>query len=63
MTFIWTEMLWLLLLVPVLIALYIWALRRKKTSLRFANLSLIKQAMGKSVGWRRTTRAPSRVRR
>ena len=53
MTFIWTEMLWLLLLVPVLIALYVLALRRKKTSLRFANLGLIKQAMSKSVGWRR----------
>jgi Ca-activated chloride channel family protein len=53
MTFIWTDMLWLLLLVPVLIALYIWAMRRKKTSLRYANLALVKQAMGKSVGWRR----------
>jgi len=53
MTFIWTDMLWLLLLVPVMVALYVWAMRRKKTSLRFANLGLIKQAMGKSVGWRR----------
>ena len=53
MTFIWGEMLWLLLLVPVLVALYLWALRRKKSSLRYANLALVKQAMGKSVGWRR----------
>ncbi len=53
MTFIWGEMLWLLLLVPVLVALYLWALRRKKTSLRYANLALVKQAMTKSVGWRR----------
>lgn len=53
MTFIWTEMLWLLLLVPVLVALYLWALRRKKSSLRHANLALVKQALGKSVGWRR----------
>jgi Ca-activated chloride channel family protein len=53
MTFIWSEMLWLLLLVPVLVALYIWALRRKKSSLRYANLALVKQAMGKSIGWRR----------
>jgi Ca-activated chloride channel family protein len=53
MTFIWGEMLWLLLVVPVLIALYLWALRRKKSSLRYANLALVKQAMGKSVGWRR----------
>jgi len=53
MTFIWTEMLWLLLLVPVLVALYLWALRRKKSSLRFGNLALVKQALGNSVGWRR----------
>jgi len=53
MTFIWGEMLWLLLLLPVLVALYVWALRRKKSSLRYANLGLVKQAMTKSVGWRR----------
>lgn len=54
MTFIWTEMLWLLLLVPVLIAAYIWLLRRKKKSaVRYANLALVKQAMGKGLGWRR----------
>lgn len=53
MTFIWPDMLWLLLLVPVLIALYAWALRRKKSSLRYANLALVKQAIGRSVGWRR----------
>jgi len=53
MTFIWTEMLWLLLLLPVLVVLYFWALRRKKRSLRYANLALVKQALGKSVGWRR----------
>lgn len=54
MTFIWTEMLWLLLLVPVLIALYVWLMRRKKkAALRFANLPLLKAAVGKSIGWRR----------
>lgn len=54
MTFIWTEMLWLLLLVPVLIALYVWLLRRKKkAALRYANLPLVKAAIGKGIGWRR----------
>jgi len=54
MTFIWMEMLWLLLLVPLLVAAYVWLLRRKKKSaVRYANLALIKQAMGKRVGWRR----------
>lgn len=53
MTFIWPEMFWLLLLLPALVVLYVWALRRKKASVRYANLGLIKQALGKSVGWRR----------
>lgn len=54
MTFIWTEMLWLLLLVPALIGLYIWLLRRKKkAALRYANLPLVKAAIGKGIGWRR----------
>lgn len=54
MTFIWTEMLWLLLLVPALVALYVWLMRRKKkAALRYANLPLVKQAMGRGLGWRR----------
>lgn len=54
MTFIWMDMLWLLLLVPLLIGAYIWLLRRrKKAALRYANLAIVKQAMGRSVGWRR----------
>ena len=54
MTFIWPDMLWGLLLVPLLIAAYVWLLRRrKKTALRFASLSLVKEAMGKAVAWRR----------
>lgn len=54
MTFIWMDMLWLLLLVPLLIGAYIWLLRRrKKAALRYANLAIVKQEMGKGVGWRR----------
>jgi Ca-activated chloride channel family protein len=54
MVFIWQEMLWLLLLVPALVALYVWILRRrKKTAVRFASLSIIRTAMGKGPGWRR----------
>ena len=54
MTFIWPEMLWGLLAVPLLIGLYVWLLRRrKKTALRFASLSLVKEAMGKRLAWRR----------
>jgi Ca-activated chloride channel family protein len=54
MTFIWMDMLWLLLLVPLLIGAYVWLLqRRKKAAMRYANLAIVKQAMGKGVGWRR----------
>jgi Ca-activated chloride channel family protein len=54
MTFIWPEMLWLLLLVPALAALYVWIIRRRKRSVvRYANLMLVKAALAKSTGWRR----------
>ena len=47
-------MLWLLLLVPLLIGAYIWLMRRrKKAAVRYANLALVKEAMGKTAGWRR----------
>jgi Ca-activated chloride channel family protein len=40
-------MLWLLLLVPALVAAYFYLLRRKhKAALRYANLSIVQQAMG-----------------
>lgn len=54
MTFIWLEALWLLLLVPVLVLAYLWLLRRKKkAAIRYANLAIVKQAMGRGLAWRR----------
>ncbi|HWA19641.1 MAG TPA: VWA domain-containing protein [Devosia sp.] len=54
MIFIWQDMLWLLLLVPALVALYIYVLRRRKrATVQYANLTLIKAALGKGPGWRR----------
>ena len=53
-TFLWPTMLWAMLLVPILVLGYIWLMRRrKKTTLRYANLSLVKEAMGRSSAWRR----------
>jgi Ca-activated chloride channel family protein len=47
-------MLWGLLALPLLIAGYLWLLhRRRKSALRFSNLSLVKQAMVKHSLWRR----------
>lgn len=52
--FMWPEMLWLLLLVPLLVLAYVWAQRRRvKYAVRFASLSLVRDAMGKGPGWRR----------
>src|SRR6185437_8532066 len=50
MTFLWTDMLWLLLLAPLLVAGYVYLLgRRKKLALRFPQLGLLKQSLdGKS---------------
>ena len=47
MSVLWPEMLWLLLALPLLVWLYVWLLgRRKKAAIRFANLALLKAAMG-----------------
>src|SRR5438477_8155361 len=53
MTFLWPEGLWGLALVPILVALYILILRRKKNALAYSNLALVKAALGKRAGLRR----------
>ncbi|MBI4785680.1 MAG: VWA domain-containing protein [Chloroflexi bacterium] len=54
MDFQWPFMLWVLLLVPVLILAYIWAQRRRQRyAVRYASLSLVKEALGKGPGFRR----------
>jgi Ca-activated chloride channel homolog len=54
MSFLWVEMLWALLIVPVLIAAYVLMQRRRqKYAVRYASLSLIREALGKGPGIRR----------
>ena len=53
MSFAWPQYLWLLLVVPVLVAAYVAALRRKKTAVRYANLGLVKDAIGPAQRFRR----------
>lgn len=54
MTFLWPEALWLLFFVPALIALYLFLLgRKKKVALRYASLSMVREAMGASNKYRR----------
>ncbi len=54
MTFLWPQFLWLLAAVPVLVMLYVWLMRRKKKlALRYASLSIVREAMGAGQTMRR----------
>ena len=54
MNFLSPEFLWLLLALPAVVAIYLLVLKRKKrAALRYANLELVKEAMGKGLWWRR----------
>ena len=54
MTFLWPEMLWLLLAAPVLVGIYVLLLRRrKKGAVRYASLSLVREAIGPGQRFRR----------
>lgn len=54
MQFIWPTALWALLIVPLLAALYVLAQRRRRRyALRYASLTLVRDALGKGPGLRR----------
>jgi Ca-activated chloride channel homolog len=54
MNFLWPEFLWFLLALPLLVLLYLWLLRRKKKmALRYASLSIVRDAMGPGQSLRR----------
>ncbi len=54
MTFTWPSVLIALVLIPLLVAAYIWLLRRRrKFAVRYASLSLIRAALPKRSRWRR----------
>ncbi len=53
MTLLWPWFLLLLLLIPLIIALYVWVLRRKRRfAVRYSSLSLIREALPKRSKWR-----------
>jgi Ca-activated chloride channel family protein len=53
-TFLWPDLLWALAAVPLLIALYVWLLRRKKqAALRYASLAMVREAMSAGQRFRR----------
>ena len=54
MSFVWPSLLWLLLLLPLIVALYLWMLSRKRRStVRLASIAVAKMAVGRGPGWRR----------
>ena len=54
MTFLWPTTLIFLIAVPVLLGLYVWSQRRRRTyALRYASLSLVKEALGRGPGIKR----------
>ncbi|GAB4041188.1 MAG: VWA domain-containing protein [Rubrivivax sp.] len=54
MSFQWPTMLWSLVLLPLLVLLYLWLLkRRRRQTVKLASLAIAKAALGKGPGWRR----------
>jgi Ca-activated chloride channel family protein len=53
MSFLWPQMLWLLLALPACVGAYVWLLRRRKAAVGYASLSLVREAMGTRPGLRR----------
>jgi Ca-activated chloride channel family protein len=54
MQFLWPQFLWLLLVLPLLVGLYVLLMRRKKKlAVRYASLAFVKEAMGRGQQVRR----------
>src|SRR5437868_1406797 len=53
MSLLWPGFLLLLGLVPVIIAVYIWTLRRRRVALRYSSLALVRAAVPRYAGLRR----------
>jgi len=54
MTFQWPNLLWSLLLLPMLVGGYLWLLkRRRRSTVRLASIAVARAALGAGPGWRR----------
>lgn len=54
MHFIWSPLLWALVLVPLLLGIYIWQqTRRRKFAARYSSLALVRPAVDSRTRWRR----------
>ncbi len=51
MTFMWPAALWFLASIPVMVALYLWALkRRRKFVVRYSSLVLFRDVLSEHIG-------------
>src|ERR1035437_11200476 len=54
MELLWPGFLYLLGLIPLLVAVYIWILhRRRRFAVRYSSLSLVREALPRKSSWRR----------
>ena len=53
MVFLWPGFLFLLGLIPLLVGLYLWMLRRRRYAVRYSSLELVRAALPKKSNWRR----------
>ena len=52
MSFLWPQYLWLMLALPLLPALYLWLLHRRKPAVRYSNVGHVRAAAGR-LNWKR----------
>ena len=53
MVFLWPGFLYLMGLIPLILGLYIWMLRRRRFAVRYSSLELVRAALPKKSNWRR----------
>jgi Ca-activated chloride channel family protein len=53
MTFLWPQVLWLMLALPLCVLAYRWLLRRRKAAIRYASVALFREALDVGPRWRR----------
>src|SRR5512138_688772 len=54
MSLLWPGFLYLFLLIPILIGIYVWSLRRRRRfAVRYSSLSLVREALGQQSRLRR----------
>jgi len=53
MSFLWPKLLWLMLLLPAMVAAYFWLLGRRRVAISYSSIDLLRQAAGQRARWKR----------